>query len=80
MLDAASAAPRWLLADGGALTETRTTAAGALASATLARPDASRLLVVGTGGQAPAQIHTHREAFPRLEVAVRGRDRARTAT
>jgi len=79
VLDAATGAPRWLLADDGLLTETRTAAAGALASATLARPDAHRLLVVGTGSQARAQIHAHRDALPHLKVAVWGRDRARTA-
>jgi ornithine cyclodeaminase len=79
VLDAATGAPRWLLDDGGLLTEVRTAAAGALASATLARPDARRLLVVGTGGQARAQVHAHREALPHLDVAVWGRDRAKAA-
>jgi ornithine cyclodeaminase len=79
VLDAATGRPRWLLADGGWLTDTRTAAAGALASATLARPDARRLLVVGTGGQAQAQVHAHRAAMPGLEVVVWGRDPARAA-
>jgi len=78
VLDAATGAPRWLLADDGLLTEMRTAAAGALATATLARPDARRLLVVGSGGQARAQIHAHLEALPHLQIAVWGRDRART--
>ena len=80
VLDAATGAPRWLLADDGLLTEMRTAAAGALATATLARPDARRLLVVGSGGQARVQIHAHLEALPHLQVAVWGRDRARTVT
>jgi ornithine cyclodeaminase len=79
VLDAATGQPRWLLADDGLLTETRTAAAGALASQTLARRDARRLLVVGSGGQARAQIHAHREALPHLKVSVWGRDPTRTA-
>jgi ornithine cyclodeaminase len=80
VLDAATGEPRWLLADDGILTEMRTAAAGAVASAALARSDARRLLVVGSGGQARAQIHAHRETLPHLQVAVWGRDRARTVT
>lgn len=79
VLDATTGTPRWLLADGGLLTEMRTAAAGALASATLARPDAHRLLVVGTGEQARAQIHAHREALPHLAVTVWGRNRTAAA-
>ncbi|MBI4941247.1 MAG: ornithine cyclodeaminase family protein [Actinobacteria bacterium] len=79
VLDAATGQARWLLADGGWLTDTRTAAAGAVASVTLARPDARRLLVVGTGGQAQAQVHAHRAAMPGVEVAVWGRDPARSA-
>ena len=77
VLDAATGEPRWLLADDGILTEMRTAAAGAVASAALARSDARRLLVVGSGGQARAQIHAHRETLPHLEVAVWARDPAK---
>ena len=79
VLDAATGAPRWLLSDDGLLTEMRTAAAGALASATLARADVHRLLVIGSGSQARAQIHAHGEALPQLTVVVWGRDRARAA-
>jgi ornithine cyclodeaminase len=79
VLDAAAGAPRWLLSDDGLLTEMRTAAAGALACATLARADVRRLLVIGSGSQARAQIHAHREALPQLTVVVWGRDRARAA-
>jgi ornithine cyclodeaminase len=79
VLDAGTGAARWLLADDGLLTQMRTAAAGALATMTLARPDARRLLIVGSGDQARAQIHAHRAALPQLRVAVWGRDHAKTA-
>ncbi len=45
--------------DGPALTVRRTAAASALAADYLARRDAARLLVVGTGRLAPALAHAH---------------------
>ncbi len=79
VLDAATGAPRWILADEGMLTDMRTAAAGALATMSLARPDARRLLVLGTGGQAVAQIHAHRAALPNLAVRLWGRRADRAA-
>jgi len=76
VLDPATGAPRWLLADDGVLTETRSAASGASTSATLDGSDARRLLVVGTGGQARSQILAHEDALAQLEVAVWGRTRA----
>jgi ornithine cyclodeaminase len=54
VLDAATGAPRWLLADDGLLTEMRTAAAGALATATLAQ----RLL-------AASRARAHRQPYRR---------------
>lgn len=59
--------------DGQSLTVRRTAAASALAADYLARRDASRLLVVGTGQLAPALARAHAAARPIETVAVWGR-------
>jgi alanine dehydrogenase len=63
------------LLDGDAVTVRRTAATSALAAQRLARPDAARLLVVGTGHLAPWMARAHAALRPGLtEVAVWGRD------
>jgi ornithine cyclodeaminase len=60
--------------DGGELTARRTAAASSLAVSYLARRDASRLLVVGTGRIATELACSHASVRPIREVAVWGRD------
>jgi ornithine cyclodeaminase/alanine dehydrogenase-like protein (mu-crystallin family) len=74
LLDGATGHPRALI-DGEALTLRRTGAASALASTYLSRPDAQRLLVVGTGALAPYLVHAHCAVRPITEVMVWGRAR-----
>lgn len=67
-----------ILHDEMMLTDVRTGLGGAIASRTLARPDAARLLVVGTGIQAAHQIRSHRAILDRpLDIEVWGRDPAK---
>lgn len=61
------------LLDGAELTARRTAAASALAAGFLARADAARLLVVGTGRLAPELAAAHVSVRPVREVAVWGR-------
>jgi alanine dehydrogenase len=63
--------------DGPALTARRTAAASALAASYLARADAARLLMVGTGALAPHLIPAHAATRPIREVQVWGRDPAK---
>jgi ornithine cyclodeaminase len=67
------------LFDGTVLTRRRTACASALASRFLSRPDAMRLLMVGTGALAPHLIRAHAAVRPIREVAIWGRspDKAR---
>jgi ornithine cyclodeaminase len=60
--------------DGTELTRRRTAAASALAARFLARPEASRLLMVGTGALAPHIIDTYTSARPITSVRVWGRN------
>jgi alanine dehydrogenase len=63
------------LLDGEALTLRRTAATSALAAQQLARPDAQRLLIVGTGRLAPWLARAHVALQPDLvQVHVWGRD------
>ena len=64
--------------DGDELTVRRTAATSALAARHLARPDARRLLVVGTGQLAPALAlaHSHGRDLTSLEVWGRNAGRA----
>jgi ornithine cyclodeaminase len=59
--------------DGTELTRRRTAAASALAARFLARPEASRLLVVGTGALAAHIIETYTSARPITMVRIWGR-------
>jgi len=78
LFDAEHGQPRALL-DGSELTLRRTGAASALASRHLSSPDASRLLMVGTGRLAPHLIESHALVRPIREVRIWGRriERAR---
>ncbi|MEQ9813244.1 MAG: ornithine cyclodeaminase family protein [Azospirillaceae bacterium] len=78
LLDASSGSPLALI-DGIALTLRRTACASALAARYLAREDASRLLMVGTGALAPHLILAHAAVRPISQVLIWGRseDKAR---
>jgi alanine dehydrogenase len=74
LLDRATGEPRALL-DGDALTLRRTAATSALAAQHLARPDAARLLIVGSGRLAPWMARAHVALNPELvHVGVWGRN------
>jgi alanine dehydrogenase len=63
--------------DGGELTTRRTVAASSLAVRYLARPDAARLLIVGTGQIAGHLAASHAAVRPIQQVETWGRDPAR---
>jgi len=65
--------------EGGELTARRTAAASALAARYLARPDASRLLVVGTGRLSRNLALAHAAVRPIRQVEVWGRRSERAA-
>lgn len=65
--------------DGAELTTRRTVAASSLAARHLAREDASRLLVVGTGQVAAQIAASHAAVLPIRDVAVWGRDPGKAA-
>ena len=66
--------------DGPALTELRTGAVSGLATRHLARPDASRLVVFGTGVQARSHVHAMAAVRGLTDVAVVGRRPGSAAT
>lgn len=66
--------------DGAELTARRTAAASALAARYLARDDASRLLVVGTGRLAANLAAAHAAVRPIDRVGIWGRDRNKATT
>ncbi|MGF7177908.1 ornithine cyclodeaminase family protein [Azospirillum doebereinerae] len=72
LMDGKTGIPQALL-DGSALTKRRTAAASALAASYLARADAERLLVVGTGALAPELIEAYAAVRPIKQVLVWGR-------
>ena len=78
LFDANTGAPKAIL-EGNELTLRRTGAASALAAKYLARPDAERLLMVGTGELAPHVILSHASVRPIKSVRIWGRriDKAR---
>ncbi len=63
--------------DATRLTAWRTGAASALAARYLARPDASRMTMVGAGALAPMLIRAHAAVRPIREVTIWNRSRAR---
>lgn len=72
LLDGRTGSPNALI-DGPKLTVKRTAAASALASGYLSRPDAERLLMVGTGALAPELIMAHAAVRPICNVLIWGR-------
>lgn len=76
LADGTTGAPLAVM-DGTALTVWRTAAASALAAGYLARPDASRLAMVGAGALAPHLIRAHAAARPIDHVTIWNRGRAR---
>jgi alanine dehydrogenase len=72
LLDGETGMPQALL-DGPMLTKRRTACASGLASRYLSRPDASQLLMIGTGALAPQLIRVHAKVRPIREVAIWGR-------
>ncbi len=78
LFDAGTGVPIALL-DGTELTRRRTAATSALAARFLARPDASRLLMIGTGAMAPHLIASHRRVRPIRSVRIWGRRPERAA-
>lgn len=75
LLDANTGEPRALV-DGAVLTRWRTGAASALAADYLARADARRMLMVGSGTLAPYLIRAHASVRPIEEVRVWSRNAA----
>jgi len=67
--DAVTGAPLALL-DGGELTDRRTAATSVLAARFLARPESSRLLVLGSGRVAAALAEAYAASFPLTEIAI----------
>jgi ornithine cyclodeaminase len=76
LFDGATLTPRALL-DGAQLTSLRTPAVSGVAGRYLARPEAHRLVVFGTGPQAHAHADAVRLIRPIDDVAVVGRDPGR---
>lgn len=76
LLDGTTGAPLAMF-DGTMLTKRRTACASGLASRYLSRPDASSLLMIGTGALAPHLIRVHAKIRPLVQVAIWGRDAAK---
>ena len=76
LFDPATLAPACAL-DAGEITRIRTAAATAAATDALARVDAGRLLVLGTGEQAEAHVQAVRLTRPLRAIEIWGRDSAR---
>jgi ornithine cyclodeaminase len=72
LLDGSTGAPLALL-DGSMLTKRRTACASGLASRYLSRPEAHRLLMIGTGALAPELVRVHAKVRPLTEVSIWGR-------
>ncbi len=64
--------------DGTRLTLWKTSAASALASRYLSRPDSRRMVMVGAGALAPFLIKAHRAARPIEHISLWNRGRARS--
>ena len=76
LFDAESGAPV-CIAHAGEITAIRTAAASAVATDALARPDASRLAILGYGEQALTHLHALIHVRPLAQVTVWGRSRER---
>jgi alanine dehydrogenase len=79
VFDAHTGEPEALI-DGTSITAARTAAGSALSVDLLARPEANRLTILGTGVQARAHAHAvvRVRNFNRILIAGRDRERART--
>jgi ornithine cyclodeaminase len=78
LFDAATGAPSAML-DAGEITAIRTAAASAAATDALARPDASRLAILGYGEQAVRHVEAIGCVRPIERLTVWGRDPAKAA-
>ncbi len=78
LFDSARGVPLAMI-EGSSLTAIRTSAASALATDLLARADATRLAIIGTGEQAMRHIAAMQQVRAIEHVAVWGRDTERTA-
>ena len=67
------------LVDGTSVTYWRTAAIAGLAADHLARQDAHRLVVCGTGNLAPYMVQAHAAVRPLTDIAIWGRRRERAA-
>lgn len=76
LLDAQTGLPLAVM-DATRLTTWRTGAASALAARLLARPDASRMAMIGAGALAPMLIRAHASVRPLREVSIWNRSLAR---
>lgn len=76
--DAVTGAPVALL-DGAELTDRRTAATSVLAARFLARPDAKRLLILGSGRVATALAEAYAASFPLTGIAIWSRNGAHAA-
>lgn len=76
LFDSAKGVPLAMV-EGSSLTSIRTSAASALATDLLARPDATRLAIIGNGEQASRHIAAMQAVRAISEVRVWGRDPAR---
>ncbi len=72
LMDGKTGVPQALL-DGSALTKRRTAAASALAASYLAKADAERLLVVGTGALSTELVEAYAAVRPIKQVLIWGR-------
>lgn len=79
LFDGQSGAPIACL-DGEVITARRTAAQSALAARILARKDASRLLMIGTGSLSQAMVEAHHAARPLCAVSLWGRRSAAAET
>ena len=68
------------LIDGQSITVRRTSAASALASRYLSRPDATRMVMIGTGALAPHMIGAHAAVRPASRWTVRRTSRCDSAS
>jgi ornithine cyclodeaminase len=78
LFDPETGAPAAVI-DAGTLTAIRTASASAAATDALARPDATRLAVLGTGEQARRHVEAIRLVRPIESVTIWGRDPAKAA-
>lgn len=73
LFDGDTGTPKALI-EAKTLTARRTAAASALATSYLARPDSTKLTMVGTGVLAPSLIQAHAAVRPIKDVTIWGRD------